>query len=121
MLELLISLLLSNVQEKKVDANNNIIYLTPDKKAMDACKASSKNSISHKEYKKGSPDNSPDNSPDISEEEMQMALEAACFAISSDQIRVTDEEYKKYMSLKTKAAKVKYEKELLLTHEIIKY
>lgn len=117
MLELLISLLLSNVQEKKVDANNNIVYLTPDKKAMDACKASSKNSISHKEYKKGSPDNS----PDISEEEMQMAVEAACFAISSDQIRVTDEEYKKYMSLKTKAAKVKYEKELLLTHEIIKY
>lgn len=113
MFEILFLFLLSSYKEKQIDTNNNIIYLTPDKKAIDACKASSKNSVSDKEYKK--------KNPDISEEEIQMATEAACFAISSDQIRLTDEEYKKYMSLKTKSAKVKYESELRLTHEIIKY
>ncbi len=114
----LLSLMLSGMQGNNVDKNNyidnnsNIIYLTPDKKTIDKCKVSITKTSSDKEYR--------DKNPDISEKEIISAAQAACFAISSDRISVTDEEYKKYFNLKTAAEKRKYEKELLLRHDIIK-
>lgn len=118
MFGLLFSLMMFGVQGNNVNKNNsmdnnsNIIYLTPDQKTIDNCKAHVTKTSSDKEYR--------DKNPDISEKEIISAVQAACIAVSSDHISVTDEEYKKYYNLKTLAEKRKYEKELLLRHDIIK-
>lgn len=111
MFEILFSLLFSGFQDNHINNKNIIISLTPSQEMIDNCRRGAKEGIIKAEFQKND---------EKSEKETLAIVEAACIAVNRGQISVNNEEYNKYMNLKTKAEKVEYEKELLLTHKIIK-